>query len=143
MSKKSKNMKCRFIKSDNIQCSAFAIEGSDYCWRHSPVVAEYEKKSASALGGTNRRVYFPTNLPEVVLKNMRDIPPMLVDTLQHLRRGAIDVRLGTAIGYLSNVLMKSYELTDLERRVENVENYIKENLKGELTDGYQVAEKED
>jgi hypothetical protein len=129
--KKTKKMRCRFIK------------GSDYCWRHSNIIAEHEKKSASALGGANRRIYFPTNLPEVVLKSMSDIPPMLVDTIQHLRKGAIDVRLGTAIGYLSNVLMKSYEITDLEQRVEKVENYIKGNLKGELTDDYEVTSAED
>ncbi len=36
----------------------------------------------------------------------------------------MDVRLGTAIGYLSNVLLKSYEVADLEGRIEKVEKYM-------------------
>lgn len=132
-------MKCRYLKLDGSACKANAMKDSDFCWMHSPHIDEIEKQHSRYRGGVNRHIPEKTELPEVVLKNLNDIPPMLVDTIQHLRRGAIDVRLGTAIGYLSNVLMKSYELTDLEPRIEKVEQYIKENLEGEIPDDYKVT----
>ncbi len=132
-------MQCRHIKDDKTQCKGFAIKGSDYCWRHSSAVKDYDKKSASALGGSGRRLYMPVTLPEIVIKDMQDIPHMLVDTLGYLRRGEMDIRLGTAIGYITNILMKSYELADLEPRIEKIEKYIAGNLKGEITDDYKIT----
>ncbi len=135
-------MKCKHIKDDGSPCKGFAVKDSNYCWAHTPDINNKEKQYSRYRGGVNRHSRAKTAIPKIVLNTMRDIPAFLVCTIDRMNSGAIDVRLGTAIGYLSNVLMKSYELSDLERRVENVENYIKENLKGELSDDYKVAEKE-
>jgi hypothetical protein len=121
-------MKCSFIKSDGNKCNAFAIKGSNYCWIHSPEVSESAKSSARLLGGINRQVQIPVNLAELAIKDTRDIPPMLVDTLLHLRKGEMDIRLGTAIGYISNILMRSYELADIENRMEKIEKFIDEKF---------------
>jgi hypothetical protein len=119
-------MKCSFIKSDGNKCKAFAMKNSNYCWIHSPEVSEQAKSSARLLGGINRQVQIPANLAEMAIKDTRDIPPLLVDTLFHIRRGEMDIRLGTAIGYLTNILMRSYELAEIENRMEKIEKFIDE-----------------
>jgi hypothetical protein len=124
-------MKCKFIKRDGNQCSGFSVTGSEYCWRHSPHISEDEKKSASALGGYNRNPVIYRILPEIIIKDTRDIPALLIDTIAHLRSGELDVRLGTAIGYLSGVLINAFILAEIETRIEKIEHFINENHKWE------------
>jgi len=121
-------MKCSFIKSDGNKCNAYAVRNSNYCWIHSPEVSETVKSNARLLGGINRQVQIPVNLPEMVINDTRDIPPLLVDTLFHLRKGEMDIRLGTAIGYISNILLKSYEVAEIENRMEKIEKFIDEKF---------------
>ena len=136
-------MKCKYIKNDGSPCKGFAVKDSDYCWAHTPDIDNKEKQYSRYRGGVNRHSSAKVKLPKIVLSNMQDIPAFLVTTIKRMDAGEIEIRLGTAIGYLSNVLMKSYELTDLEPRIEKVENYIKENFKGEITNDYTVVEEED
>jgi hypothetical protein len=121
-------MKCKHIKSDGIECNANAIKDTDFCWFHSPMVDNREKQYSRYMGGKNRHIPVKIGLPEVIINDSRDVPPLLVDTIRHLRSGEIDVRLGTAIGYLSNVLLKSYEVADLEVRIIKMEKYMNENF---------------
>ncbi len=122
-------MKCTFTKSNGETCKANAMKNSSYCWYHSPEVSHYEKKYISSIGGKNKLKLIPLGLPEIIVNDSRDVPPLLVDTIQHLRKAEIDIRLGTAIGYLSNVLLKAYEVADLEVRIVKMEKYMEENFK--------------
>jgi hypothetical protein len=124
-------MQCKSKKSDGSRCRGFTISGSYYCWRHSPDIDDFRKKSASSKGGRNRR-FVPINLPQIIINDTRDIPPLIVDTIRHLRNGEIDVRLGTAVGYLSNILLKSYEVADIENRMEKIEKFIGEKFSREV-----------
>lgn len=124
-------MKCKHIKSNGEQCKSSAMKNSRYCWTHSPEISIHEKKLGASKGGKNKFKLAPLNLPQIIISDTRDIPPLLVDTIQHMRSGEIDVRLGTAIGYLSNILLKSYEVAGLESRIEKMEKFIKTNFKEE------------
>lgn len=104
------------------------MKNSKYCWTHSPEISIHEKKLGSSKGGKNKFGLTPVNLPQIIINDTRDIPPLLVDTIQHLRKGEIDVRLGTVVGYLSNILLKSYEVADIENRMEKIEKFIDEKL---------------
>jgi hypothetical protein len=123
-----KNMKCVFTKPNGEKCKSFAMKNSSYCWTHSPEISVFEKKLGASKGGRNRVPYLPVRYPEIIIKNSRDVPPVLVDTLYRLRRGEMDIRLGTAIGYIANVLLKAYEVADLEVRIEKLEQYAEENF---------------
>jgi hypothetical protein len=124
-------MKCKHIKSNGEQCKSNAMKDSSYCWTHSPEISIHEKKLGASKGGKNKYNLTPVSLPQIIINDSRDVPPLLVDTIQRLRCGEIDIRLGTAIGYLSNVLLKSYEVSDLEGRIEKMENFVDENFKEE------------
>ncbi len=123
-------MRCKHIKPDGSACKAGTIRNSGFCWFHSPRINNIEKQYSRYLGGKNRHMpVVMIKLPEISIKGPRDVPPLLLDTIQHLRRGEIDVRLGTALCYLSNVLLKSYE-PELEARIVKMENFLKENVTG-------------
>jgi hypothetical protein len=100
------------------------MKNSRYCWTHSPEISIHEKRLGSSRGGKNKLKLTLINLPQIIINDTRDIPPLLVDTIRHLRNGEIDVRLGTAVGYLSNILLKSYEVADIENRMEKIEKFI-------------------
>lgn len=111
------------------------MAGSNYCWIHSPNISRFEKKLASSKGGTNRHLS-EMDFPEIIIKSSKDIPPLLVDTIQRLRNRTIDVRRGTAIGYLSDMLLRSYEIADIESRIERLEEMIK-------TGEFEIREEQD
>jgi hypothetical protein len=119
-------MRCIFKKSNGERCKSNAMKNSKYCWTHSPEISIHEKRLGSSKGGKTKLT--PLNLPQILINDTRDIPPLLVDTIQHLRNGEIDVRLGTAVGYLSNILLKSYEVADIEGRMEKIEKFIDERF---------------
>lgn len=123
-------MKCKHIKIDGSRCRASALRGTVYCWFHSPGVNEIRKQYTRYKGGVNRHTPAVfTKLPEIKINGPRDLPPLLVDTCEHIKSGAIDVRLGTAICYLTNILLKAYE-PELEARIEKMEIFVGENFSG-------------
>lgn len=117
-------MQCIYIKSNGEQCKSFSMLESEYCWRHSPDVNSFEKKLASSRGGTNKSPAY-NDLPEMNIETSKDIPAVIVDTIQRLRNRTIDVRRGAVIGYLSNILLRSYEATDLESRIHALEELVR------------------
>jgi hypothetical protein len=121
-------MKCNFIKSDGKKCKANALSGSSYCWYHSPEIPEVERKLVSSNGGKANGYEVYVDLKPIIISRMQDIPVLLIDTIHNLRSGNMGIRLGTAIGYLSGMLLKSFEVAELEIRMEKIEKYIVENL---------------
>jgi hypothetical protein len=121
-------MKCKHIKNDGSACKARVVRGTNYCWFHSPGVNEIRKQHARYKGGINRhRPAVFVKLPEIKINGPRDLPLLLSDTYGHMNSGAIDVRLGTAICYLTNILLKAYE-PELEARIEKMEKFVEENF---------------
>ncbi len=55
------------------------------------------------------------------LKSIFDINRLLARTVNQLIRGQIEETKAGKIGYLCNVMLKSFELTELERRIGELE----------------------
>jgi hypothetical protein len=127
-------MKCKQIKSNGKKCKSYAMISSDYCWVHSPVVPDEDKKAAFIKGGELRSIQINSNLPRIIINTSTDIPRLLIDTIERLREGTMHVRTGTAIGYLSYILLRSYEIADLEQRVKALEENVKDNQNNEYND---------
>lgn len=54
-------------------------------------------------------------------KSVGEVGDLLAETINHVRTGQIDTRVGTAIGYLANILIRARETADLEQRIEKLE----------------------
>jgi hypothetical protein len=135
-------MRCIHIKPNGEKCKSYCIPDSRYCWVHSPEINEQERKLAlsRAVPGTYK-MYM--ELPEMIIASSKDIPPLLVDTIQRLRNRTIDVRRGTAIGYLSGMLVRSYEASDIEARLEKIEELIKTGKFELIREGFNEEQAQD
>ncbi len=49
-------MKCKSVKTDETECNANCVRGSDYCFSHNPDYSN-EKQLAVTKGGLNRKLY--------------------------------------------------------------------------------------
>jgi hypothetical protein len=63
-------------------------------------------------------------LPPIVITGSTDIPPLLIDTIGRLRQGTMHVRVAATVGYLSHILLRSFEIADLEPRVKALEERL-------------------
>lgn len=118
-------MKCIYIKPNGDQCGANPMSGSDYCYIHNPDISQEEKLQTQTKGGQNRglKVYQP--LPPVKLEKTKDIMALLTDTINQVRCGGLDCKIANSIGYLAGVAVKTYELSELEERLDRIELAIK------------------
>lgn len=117
-------MQCKHQKESGEQCGGNAMTGADYCYTHNPEISQEEKREAKAKGGSNRAVGLKKALPELQIKKMPDVALLLVDTIQRVRAGEMDIRVANCLGVLSGQLMKALEITDLESRMEQLEALI-------------------
>ena len=112
-------MKCEYIKQDNIRCGANAMTDSQYCFRHNPET-EIERNIATLKGGyALKKLGEP--LPPVNLKSIDDISGLIEDTINRIRTEPLTHHQANSIGYLSGILLKVKELSDVEKRLEALE----------------------
>lgn len=62
----------------------------------------------------------------VKLKTNYDVSRLLAKTINEVRREEIDLDKAAKIGYLANILLRSLEASDLQKRIEELEKRIEE-----------------
>jgi hypothetical protein len=106
---------CIYIKDNGEQCKAKAIKDSDYCFTHNPDT-KIEKQMAVVKGGLNsKRVRL--GLMPLSIETPHDINILLADTINRVRSGEMPPNIANTIGYLSGVLIKSYDTTKINERL--------------------------
>ncbi len=101
------------------------MTGSQYCFSHNPDTT-VAKRQATIKGGKSPKKNH-TALPPVELKEVRDVANLLVLTINEVRGGAIDLRAANCIGYLAGHLVKTFEISELEKRMDEIENLVNNN----------------
>lgn len=122
---KSIKRPCRAKKPDESSCQAAALPGSNFCFFHDPDQADERRKAQSFGGSRNRMKTLDGDAPDVKVESCQDIVRLIGETINQVRKGQIDPRVGNAIGYLANVLIKAYEQGNLEKRIEDLEAAVK------------------
>ncbi|MBU4210694.1 hypothetical protein KKC08_05100 [Patescibacteria group bacterium] len=113
-------MKCKKnIKGK--RCQANAMKDSDYCYFHNPDITANEKRSVQVKGGQNRRVVVSSPLPQIKIEKVEDVTKLLVDTINEVRDGRLDCRVANTIGFLTGMVLKSFEVSVLEKRIDKIE----------------------
>jgi len=115
---------CAAVKSDGSPCGGQARSGSAYCLFHDPAAASAQRE-AKAEGGRQRatpRTVVPPEVQDLRLAGPRDVPPLLADTINRVRKGALDPKIASTIGYLAGVLLRSMEVSELEERIRSLES---------------------
>ena len=123
-------MQCSFIKPDGTQCNANAMSGLDYCYTHNPDISDEEKREAKQRGGQNRAVAISEPLPPLTIAEPNDAVLLIVDTINRVRAGELDIRVANCLGFLTDKLLKAFEVSKLNDRVEIIERVILEKKTG-------------
>ncbi len=58
-------------------------------------------------------------------RNACDVKNLLAEVMAEIRAGRMDPKLGTTLGYLGTSLLKAIETSDIEERLEKLENGLK------------------
>src|SRR5205085_8511254 len=95
---------------------------SDYCFFHCPTVATERNQARRAGGCRNKAAVLPPSAPDCPLRGAEDVVIFIADSINQVRRGQLDPRVGNAVGYLSSVLLKALETGNLERRLSDLES---------------------
>lgn len=124
-SMKEEKRQCEAVKGDGIRCQAAALPDSGFCFFHDPARAE-ERKAAQTLGGSQGKAKtIPDAAPDVEIENCQDIVRLLVQTINQVRKGTLDPKVANSVGYLSNIALKAFEDSDLEKRLAELETVVK------------------
>src|SRR5258707_7040573 len=88
-------------------CSAKAQEGEDWCFFHDPAKVE-ERRAAQIRGGQGNRASSPLiDVPDFAPETVGDVVPLLIATINQVRRRELTPSAGTTICNLANSLMKA------------------------------------
>jgi len=99
------------------------MEGEEFCFFHHPEQAE-ERLEAQREGGRQGKLQALKDTQDLKLERVEDVTRLLADTINHVRAGRMDPRIGNTIGYLAGVLLKSLEQGDVEKRLASLEQSL-------------------
>jgi hypothetical protein len=116
-------MQCKFKNNQEKQCSANAVKDSQYCFFHDKD-NEKQRKLAQSKGGKANLIAVKDPLPPMPIANVQDVLGLLEDTVNRVRTGELDVKIGNCIGFLSGHLIRAFEVTSIANRVEIIEQAI-------------------
>ena len=122
-------MKCKFIKPDGTQCNANAMSGLDYCWTHNPDISDEEKREAKQRGGQARALTIANPLPALPIIEPNDAVLLIVDTINRVRAGKLDIRTANCLGFLTDKLLKAFEASQTNDKLERIERLLAQRQK--------------
>ncbi len=144
------NKKCQQHKKDGSSCNADVQSGKDVCVFHDPGKVEEREKARRAGGLTRSRraVVLTESTPDAPLTRAEEVATLMADTINQVRRGQLDSKVASTVGYLSGTLLKALEQGALERKVAALESLFDymfgeqrrmfESLSNKFQDGPQI-----
>lgn len=102
------------------------MKGTSYCYYHNPAISEEEKKQARVRGGKGNRNTVNAQLVTFKedVKTPEGVKVLLETTVHELRGGVIDTDVARTTGYLCMQLLKAIEVSDTEKRIEELEKKV-------------------
>jgi hypothetical protein len=127
-----KQIECQYIKSDSTKCTSFAMNGSDFCYRHNPDIPQEEKINASSKGGINSHSSLAiedgeggwvgeVKLPLMKIENFNDLTAIMADSINRVRSGEISQKTGSTLAYMSFVMYMILDKAKSEAKQEKIE----------------------
>ena len=120
------HQRCQALTQNGTPCNAYAREGSDYCFHHDPACA-LERREARSKGGRARhgRHVGPVGQTQAVtLYTVDDVVALLQRTLTDTLQLENSIRRSRTVGYLCGVALKALELSQLDRRLQELERLL-------------------
>jgi hypothetical protein len=118
-------MKCTATRADGSPCGAHSQIGASFCFFHDPARSADRTEAQQAGGRQNRAQTLPDDTPDSPLATVADVVALLGDTINQVRRGALDPRIANALGYLTSTLLKAIESGAVEERLTQLEHLVR------------------
>ena len=115
-------MQCTYKKTNGIRCGANAMKNSKYCFTHNPKTKDKHALAVVKGGQMSRRDRL--SLDPVTAKTPNDVVNLLQETINGIRSGEVPPNIANTIGYLCGHLLKAIESSDLDKRMEIIEQVI-------------------
>jgi len=115
--------RCKATNRKGEPCAAYAVQGSDFCYWHDPERAE-ARRANSAKGGFarhGRKLGATGDAGPVTLDTVADVLPILAGELTALLSLETSVSRARGVGYLCGVVIKAFEVSELQERVAALE----------------------
>lgn len=116
--------RCEFIIKDGKRCTSWKQHGSDFCFKHTQTPEE--RRLSARQGGLSGTI-----TPEIMglgkrieIKKPRHIRKALVNTLNLLKEGKIEPVTANCIGYLCGIIIKNFELIEMDERMREIERKL-------------------
>lgn len=122
--------KCNFQRENGTYCNSFAMKNSDYCFQHNPAISDEEKREAKSKGGKSK-VLIPVELQRkgnITLRTASDVRRFYQKLVNDVMKGELDLRIATGVSYILSGLLKAIEMTEIETKINNIENLLTEKL---------------
>lgn len=119
--------RCKANRADGNPCQADAAEGQDLCTFHEPSAAERcaEGRREGGRQRSLRKATLPEDTPGIQIRSAREVCSLLSDTINHVRTGRLDPRVANAVGYLASVMIRAFEVGELEERLAALEGTVR------------------
>jgi len=100
------------------------MSDSDYCYTHNPDISDEEKREAKQRGGRARALTIANPLPALPINTPNDAILLIVDTINRVRAGELDVKTANCLFIGSDKLLKAFEISKLNNQIETIEQVI-------------------
>src|SRR5262245_19018245 len=115
------------MKKDGSPCPVEA-RPSGYCWAHDPGLAE-ARAAGRRQGGRTRSTpaaVLPADAPDLPVRTVADVVALLGTTINETRRGELDPKVANAVGYLTSVLLRALQDSDLAAQLDELRRELEE-----------------
>lgn len=115
--------RCKAVNRKGEPCGAPPLDGSDFCYWHDPSKADARRRSR-AKGGHARHgqtVKPPSGQQPVTIETAADVLPVLERAINDTLALQNSISRARALGYLCGQVVKAFEVTELQQRVEALE----------------------
>jgi len=102
------------------------MNGSDYCYLHNPDISDEDKREAQTRGGANRALTLSQPLPAIPVAVPDDAILLITDTIARVRAGELDIKTANCIGFLTDKLLKAFEVAKLNDKTELIKQVVLE-----------------
>lgn len=109
-------------KSGN-ECRAGAVTGTKFCALHGDPARAAE---LGRMGGRRNRHYVDTEPISITPPSTpEDVKNVLAQAMADVRAKKLEPRIATALTYMSRVLLDAFATTDLQKRLERLEQEVR------------------
>ena len=122
--------RCGALTASGTPCRGVARGGARFCSFHDPA-AKRDVDAGRVAGGRARatpRATVPAAEGDLAIGSVGDVCTLLAKTINDVRTGRLDPKLANCVGYLSGILVRAFEVGELEERLAMLERSVRPRL---------------